>query len=168
MLGAFFPTQVVASSLDMLQPVILERFADQADLAACLKASAHVPEIAGTTPLTHRGQRLVDAAVFEPVPFRSAIADGCTHVLVLGTRPRRVNKGRINTALEDAMEAAIKRAVLSPDYMRPAWQAEVDYLAADGISQDDMLLRALEEGAHEQTWFAGSHVYPVYPGPASK
>lgn len=33
------------------------------------------------------------------------------------------------------MEAAIKRAVLSPDYMRPAWQAEVDYLAADGISQ---------------------------------
>lgn len=161
------PLKVVASSLDVLQPVILEGFKGADDLAMCLKASAHVPEIAGSEPLVHRGQRLVDAAVFEPIPFRSAIADGCTHVLVLGTRPRRVNKGRINTALEDAMEAAIKRAVLSPEYMRPAWQAEVEYLAADGISQDDMLARALEEGAEKSTWFAGAFVYPIFPGPAS-
>ena len=37
--------------------------------------------------MEHRGLRLVDAAVFEPVPFRAAIADGCTHVLALCTRP---------------------------------------------------------------------------------
>ena len=34
-----------------------------------------------------RGQRLVDAAVFEAVPFRVAVADGCTHIITLCTRP---------------------------------------------------------------------------------
>ena len=34
----------------------------------------------------HRGQRLVDAAVMEPVPVNAAAADGCTHVLVLCER----------------------------------------------------------------------------------
>ena len=34
-----------------------------------------------------RGRRLVDGAVFEAVPFRQAIADGCTHLVVLCTRP---------------------------------------------------------------------------------
>jgi hypothetical protein len=64
----------------------------------------------------------VDAAVFEPVPFRSAIADGCTHLLVLCTRPRATRRSRVNMALADAMESAIKKAILSPDYMVPAWK----------------------------------------------
>lgn len=45
--------QVVASSLDSLQPVLLEGFACDQDLAACLRASACVPEIAGG-PVQHR------------------------------------------------------------------------------------------------------------------
>ena len=48
-------------------------------------------------------------------------------------------------------------------------QAEVDYLMADGLSQDDMLLKAAtEEEAHKLPWFAGTHVYPLYPGAAAK
>lgn len=78
--------QVVASSLDRLQSVLLTNFADKEDLVTCLKASANVPKIAGD-PVVHRGERLVDAAVFEAVPWRAAIADGCTHVVVLCTRP---------------------------------------------------------------------------------
>ena len=45
-----------------------------------------MPEVAGR-PILHRGKRLVDAAVFEPVPFRAAIADGCTHIVSLCSRP---------------------------------------------------------------------------------
>lgn len=56
------------------------------DLETCLRASANVPEVAGR-PIQHRGRRLVDAAVFEPVPFRAAIADGCTHIVTLCSRP---------------------------------------------------------------------------------
>lgn len=60
----------------------------------------------------------MDAAVFEPVPFRSAIADGCTHLLVLCTRPVPLTRrSRVNSYLSDAVEVAIKKAVLSPDYM---------------------------------------------------
>jgi hypothetical protein len=62
------------------------------------------------------------AAVFEAIPFRSAIADGCTHLLVLCTRPSRRRRSLVNDALTDAMEVAIKKAVLSPGYMTAAWK----------------------------------------------
>lgn len=159
------PLKVVASSLDSLQPLILEDFRCKDDLCTSLRASANVPAIAGE-PVVHRGHRLVDAAVFEAVPFRSAIADGCTHVLVLCTRPKRERRG-VLPPLEDAMEAAIKKAILSPDYMIPAWKAEMEYYLKDGLTQDDMLLRSFDEGAHELPWFSGTHVFPLYPGPAA-
>jgi len=162
-LNSPIPLKVVASSLDTLLPVLLENYQDKEDLATSLRASANVPEVAGR-PIEHRGQLLVDAAVFEPVPFRSAIADGCTHVLVLCTRPL-AQQSRLRSALKDAVHAAIKKAVLSPDYMLEAWKAEVEHLVKDGCSQDEMLAKALldHENAPRLPWFAGAHVYPVYP-----
>lgn len=159
------PLKVVASSLNTLGPVLLENFMDKSDLVSCLRASATVPEVAGG-PVNHRGHSLVDAAVFEPVPFRSAVADGCTHVLVLCTRPAPAHKSPLDQALADALETAIKKAVMSPDYMKPAWQAEVDALMADGLNQDEMLLRSLDEDADSLPWFAGAAVYPLYPDPS--
>ena len=46
----------------------------------------------------------------------------------------------------------------------------MDYLAADGISHDDMLAGALDPGAEQHTWFAGRWVHPAAnkqgrPGP---
>ena len=61
------PLKVIASCVDSLSPVVLGDFEDASDLAGCLRASANVPEVAGE-PVVHRGRRLVDAAVFEPVP----------------------------------------------------------------------------------------------------
>lgn len=43
----------------------------------------------------------------------------------------------------------------------------MEYLAKDGLSQDDMLMQSFDEDAHELPWFAGSHVYPLYPGAAA-
>eukprot|EP00955_Chlamydomonas_euryale_P093006 364750-Chlamydomonas_euryale.AAC.20 len=97
--------QVVASSLDELSPVLLGRFADKAELQAALAASANVPVVAGP-PRTVRGQRLVDAAVFEPVPVASAIADGCTHCLVLCTRLPREQYADADTTATAAAAAA--------------------------------------------------------------
>ncbi|KAI8104240.1 hypothetical protein M9434_002800 [Picochlorum sp. BPE23] len=156
------PLKVVASSLDSLSPVLLEEFRNKEDLIECLRASANVPQVAGG-PVEHRGHRLVDAAVFEAVPFRSAIADGCTHVVVLCTRPAPVRKSAIDKALADALEAAIKKAVMNPDYMVDAWRASVKHLVMDGISNDDILLRSLDEESHKLPWFAGTHVLPIYP-----
>ncbi len=156
------PLKVVASSIDSLGPILLTDFKDKDDLVTSLRASATVPEVAGG-PVVHRGHRLVDAAVFEAIPFRSAIADGCTHVLVLCTRPPPVRKSLIDQALADAVEVAVKRAVMSPEYMLPVWKAEVETLMKDGLSQDEMLLRSLDEDSEQLPWFAGSHVFPIYP-----
>lgn len=156
------PLKVVASSLDSLAPVLLEEFTDKRDLVECLRASANVPKVAGD-PVLHRGHRLVDAAVFEAVPFRSAIADGCTHIMVLCTRPAPVRKSAIDKALTDALQATIKKAVMNPDYMVDAWRASVEHLMMDGMSNDDILLRSLDEDSHKLPWFAGTHVLPIYP-----
>lgn len=81
------PLKVVATSLDTLSTVILEDFKDVGDLKMCLRASARVPALAGAAPVSHRGHRLVDAAVLEPVPVHAAACDGCTHMLVMLTSP---------------------------------------------------------------------------------
>jgi len=164
-LNSPIPLKVVASSLDKLRSVVLEAFTDKQDLITCLKASANVPEVAGR-PIEHRGQLLVDAAVFEPVPFRSAIADGCTHVLVLCNRSKPTKKSFFDTHMELAMATVVKRAIMSPSYMTEAWKAEFDSMAmGDGISEEVMLAKALEsQDAHNQyAWFAGAHVFPLYP-----
>ena len=38
-------------------------------------------------PIHYRGRRYVDGATFAPVPLLDAIADGCTDILVLLSRP---------------------------------------------------------------------------------
>ena len=51
----------------------------------------------------------------------------------------------------------------------PAPQAELEQLARDGLAQDDQLLQTLTHPApYELPWFAGAHVYPLYPGSAAK
>jgi len=34
---------------------------------------------------------LCDALLFEPIPYRSALSEGCTHILVFRTRPDGVS-----------------------------------------------------------------------------
>ena len=131
---------VVATSLDTLTPVILHSpFKDVADLKQALKASAAVPLFAGPKPVRHRGQRLVDAAVMEPVPIHAAAADGCTHVLVLLTRvlddseqgdkardgkkgTRRKRSRVLTRAFGPLAYAAVRGALMSPPHMRDAWR----------------------------------------------
>ena len=55
---------------------------------------------------------------------------------------------------------------LSPAHTCP--QAELDRLSKSGLGEDEMLLRALEPGAHELPFFGGAHVLPIYPGGAAK
>lgn len=165
------PLKIVASSLDQLSSVTMQDFKDKDDLLCCLRASANIPEIVGG-PMWHRGHRLVDAAVFEPVPFQAAIADGCTHVLALCSRPP-VERGTWGSYFEDVFSAAIKRAVMSPAYMKDAWRAEVEMIAQQGATMDDMLLQGLQVDAHQLPFFRGPngqgvHVCPVYPGAGAK
>jgi len=106
------PLKVVASSLDSLRAEILQNFTSPHDLRECLKASANVPQLAGP-PRLHRGHRLVDAAVFEPIPVKSAVRDGCTHVLALCSRPAG-DEPAWGKAVRRTLAATVKRFMLSP------------------------------------------------------
>ncbi len=67
-----------------------------------------------------RGHRLVDAAIFEPVPLRTALRDGCTHVLVLCTRPATLHTSW-RKAVRGTVVRVVKSTVLNAPYMRAAF-----------------------------------------------
>lgn len=78
---------------------------DKKSLQRALMASANVPLLAGL-PIEIHGHRYVDAAVAEPLPFHTAIAQGATHVLML--RTRRADQEAIEaTRLERALIARL-------------------------------------------------------------
>lgn len=81
---------------------------DKASVQLALRASACVPLLAGL-PVEIRGRRYVDAAVAQPIPFRTALAQGATHVLVL--RTRRADQVAIDaTRLEKSLVARLGAA----------------------------------------------------------
>jgi predicted acylesterase/phospholipase RssA len=106
------PLKVVASSLTTLQAEAFSDFTDKQDLVECLMASANVPRIVGP-PREHRGHQLVDAAVFEPIPVKAALRDGCTHVLALCSRAPDEGPawGKL---VKKVVHNAVKYTVLNP------------------------------------------------------
>ena len=65
------------------------------------------------------------------------------------------------------MSGVIKRAVLSPEYMKPAWVREAEFQKAWGVSAEELLAQALDPAAHLLPAMAGTHVFPVFPGSAA-
>mmetsp|Transcript_33901 Transcript_33901/g.84983 ORF Transcript_33901/g.84983 Transcript_33901/m.84983 type:complete len:458 (+) Transcript_33901:334-1707(+) len=162
------PLKAVASCVRKLRPVVLDQFADEHDLLTCLRASANVPGIAGS-PIEHRGHSLVDAAIFEPIPFPAAIADGCTHVLVLCSRPdpTQLSVGPIRSRLNSTLAEVVRKAVLSPAYMKPAWETRFEQEITLGMSVDDILFASMDEGGPTLPIYSDSHMYSLLPGPAA-
>ncbi len=98
--NAVQPLNIVASGLHSMQALALRsgdgHFDSFEGLLTCLKSSMCVPGVAGppvrlnvtcSQTLQEREEVLADALIFEPIPFRSAVEDGCTHVVTLRTRP---------------------------------------------------------------------------------
>jgi predicted acylesterase/phospholipase RssA len=98
------PIKIVASNLRDETPIVMDMengsFNSLPELAQCMHASCLLPGIAG--PIMNRDEAsgdmlignkkrnvipMADALLYEPMPFKSAIAEGATHVIVLRTRP---------------------------------------------------------------------------------
>jgi predicted patatin/cPLA2 family phospholipase len=86
-------------------------FADLDDLFGALHASSRLPVVGGP-PLEYRGLRFWDAAMTQPIPVHAALADGCSHVLVLMTMPRDTH--RRTMGLIDRLLVARRIATASP------------------------------------------------------
>ena len=74
-------TDVTTGDSTDLRPFI----SNPAELRLALRASAAMPLLAGP-PVTFAGRRFYDAGVSESVPYRTALAQGATHILVLRSR----------------------------------------------------------------------------------
>ncbi|MFC5689943.1 patatin family protein [Amycolatopsis mediterranei] len=76
----------LATDADTGESTDLHPFLDDVDaVKVALAASSCMPVLAGP-PIPMAGRRFVDAGVAEPIPYRTALAQGATDVLVLRTR----------------------------------------------------------------------------------
>lgn len=78
--------KVVVSSPYQVGAVTLGPARSPEELFGHLRASCHVPVLAGRAPVL-QGEPLFDGSLTEPIPVGSALARGATHVLVLSSTP---------------------------------------------------------------------------------
>jgi predicted patatin/cPLA2 family phospholipase len=110
------PTELhpIATDVASGQPLDLHgSLTDSRSLQLALRASAALPLLSGP-PVTLDGRRLIDAGLSAAIPFRHALDDGATHVLVL--RSRRLGEtvtapGRVSGALTAAALNRLSPAV---------------------------------------------------------
>ncbi len=107
-IGSPVPLKALAVSLDTLEPVLLAAFDSRRELFEALRASSSIPLVAGP-PTTIDGRRYVDGGMLEPLAFKSALADGCTHVLVLPTLPAGEIRFRNPLLTEPIVSRALER-----------------------------------------------------------
>ena len=69
-----------------------------------LAASSSLPRFSPELPCAYVTEGLADALLFEAVPYRSAISEGATHVLVLRSRPDKAPVARLK-----GIEAAVNK-----------------------------------------------------------
>lgn len=84
--------RALATSLETMSLRVLRDFADLDELICAVRASAFLPRFAGEPPV-FRGEQMADGSLIEPIPFRTAVAEGATHVLVLRSRPAGYRRG---------------------------------------------------------------------------
>ena len=87
----------------------LDHFESRDDLLQPLHASSRMPYLTGAKPLKHRGKRFWDAGIIDPFAVKTALADGCTHVLVLLSRPTGLPRRRLNLIERRVILSHIRR-----------------------------------------------------------
>lgn len=86
---------VMITDVDTLKPMDVSEFKSVDDLRSAIVASTWLPLATKGTAI-FRGGRAIDGGVLMHHPFRAAIADGCTHILSLSTRPIGPPRTRIS------------------------------------------------------------------------
>ncbi len=137
------PLSILASNADTGHHVVVDASSPDA-LRRALRAGATMPVVAGP-PYRLNDQRLWDAAVTEPIPVRVARADGCTHVVVLLTRPRGVLRAKPGRLEQHLLVPLLARH--SPPLARRHEQAQQDYRTLVESLDGDTALLAIRPGA---------------------
>jgi predicted acylesterase/phospholipase RssA len=122
-----------------LRPLI----ADPAELRLALRASASLPFLAGP-PIGLRDRRFYDAGVAESIPFRTPLAQGATHILILRSRRPPAGVGAaVDAAVDVAVEAA-ETAIVAPAIGSPTPRPprSIRFLTRTTLRNESLELRA--------------------------
>jgi predicted patatin/cPLA2 family phospholipase len=131
--------------------------ADPAEVRLALRASAGLPFLAGPAVVL-RGRRFFDGGLAEPIPFRTPMAQGATHIVVLRSRPfRPLPVGPVTTP-RPAREARILTGTF---LRRESLDLRNVYLARGARTLADTTSVAVMEAAGTALSF-----YPPASGPA--
>jgi predicted acylesterase/phospholipase RssA len=65
---------------------VLAEVADREERLQAMRANASLPRLGGELP-SFRGERMADGGLIEPIPYRTALRDAATHVVVRRSRP---------------------------------------------------------------------------------
>lgn len=133
---------------------------DRNGLFACLQASMTVPGATGPpvnifNPRMNTTMPSFDAFCFEPLPYRSAVKEGATHVLVLRSRPE---------GFQAKTQPGIYERAVAPLYFQKHGQEEVANFFKQGGQQYIYLedLMTLEAGKnHKSNGGEGIRVPPA-------
>lgn len=128
----------IATEVSTGEPVDLHgEIRDRETLVSALKATAMLPLLAGR-PVAINGRRFLDAGLSAAIPFRAALADGATHVLVLRSRregemvePAEGRSARVTARLLARIDPAVARAFLTRAEREGADEAVLARHAAD-------------------------------------
>jgi predicted acylesterase/phospholipase RssA len=111
---------------------------DPAELRLALRASASLPFLAGP-PVRLRGRRFYDAGVAESIPFRTPLAQGATHILVLRSRRPPAPATTVDVARVDGVAVDAVRLRGAPPPPRAPGSARL--LARTALRNESLELR---------------------------
>jgi len=111
---------------------------DPAELRLALRASASLPFLAGP-PVRLRGRRFYDAGVSESIPFRTPLAHGATHLLVLRSRRSPALATTMDGARVDGVAVDAVRLRGAPRPLRAPGSARL--LARTALRNESLELR---------------------------
>jgi predicted patatin/cPLA2 family phospholipase len=140
------PLHPIAASQKLERSVDLAGFTSKDELKRALRATATIPWVAGPA-VAIDGDKFLDAAVFEAIPFRTAREQGATHVLALRTRPEGVLRGRPGFMERQVIARLLRREVpnLVHHYLARAEQYKRDIEELD--TAPDLLSVVLPAGS---------------------
>ncbi|MFN8152480.1 MAG: patatin family protein [Solirubrobacterales bacterium] len=122
-----------------------ETIVDDRSLRLAIRASSTLPLLAGP-PVEIGGGRYLDAGLSAAIPFRAAIADGATHILLL--RSRRSGEvaappGRVGAAISTRLLGRISPAVASGFVTRAEREGADEELLAEHDADPEKLPHVL-------------------------
>jgi predicted patatin/cPLA2 family phospholipase len=132
-----------------------------AELRLALRASAALPLLAGP-PVQFGGRRFYDAGLSESVPYRTALAQGATHVLVLRSRRDPVAASDGQAPPRSARLLARTTLRRESPALRAAFLGRVARLAAD-----DRLLAEYQSAPASVPAQPASAPVPAQPAPGA-